>query len=76
MQKSIHTNEKFQYFAKIKKYFNVRKLYYFYFTIDGVSDYVFEFLIVPANCGANTYTKISMLWKKLAYISNIVRAHV
>ena len=54
-----YTNEKCQNFAKIKNYFYVRNLYYFYLTIDGVSDNIFEVVIVPANCRANIYIKIS-----------------
>ena len=53
------TNKKFQHFAKIKNYYYVRKLCYFYGTIEGISDYIFKFLIVPANCRAKIYTKIS-----------------
>ena len=45
-------------FAKINKYFSIRKLYHFCGSSGGTTKHFFEFLIVPPNCRTMIHTKI------------------
>ena len=45
-------------FAKINKYFSIRKLYHFCGSSGGTTKHFFEFLMVPPNCRTIIHTKI------------------